>query len=119
MNVYFAGKSPIKDFVANQDAIITLVDIAGGFQPVARPAFGMTKGGGEIPWYVFELPVIVVGTKQPFVLADIPQARTYINTYDTLDSTLDALVGKLMKGADAFTGQDPVDSYCGIWDTRL
>ena len=73
MNVYFAGKSPIKDFVANQDAIITLVDIAGGFQPVARPAFGMTKGGGEIPWYVFELPVIVVGTKQPFVLADIPQ----------------------------------------------
>nr|WP_302140495.1 glycoside hydrolase family 3 N-terminal domain-containing protein [uncultured Schaedlerella sp.] len=119
VNVYFAGKSPIKDFVANQDAIITLVDIAGGFQPVARPAFGMTKGGGEIPWYVFELPVIVVGTKQPFVLADIPQARTYINTYDTLDSTLDVLVGKLMKGADAFTGQDPVDSYCGIWDTRL
>ena len=119
VNVYFAGKSPIKDFVANQDAIITLVDIAGGFQPVARPAFGMTKGGGEIPWYVVELPVIVVGTKQPFVLADIPQARTYINTYDTLDSTLDALVGKLMKGADAFTGQDPVDSYCGIWDTRL
>ena len=119
VNVYFAGKSPIKDFVANQDAIITLVDIAGGFQPVARPAFGMTKGGGEIPWYVFELPVIVVGTKQPFVLADIPQARTYINTYDTLDSTLDALVGKLMKGADAFTGQDPVESYCGIWDTRL
>ncbi len=119
VNVYFAGKSPIKDFVANQDAIITLVDIAGGFQPVARPAFGMTKGGGEIPWYVFELPVIVVGTKQPFVLADIPQARTYINTYDTLDSTLDALVGKLMKGADAFTGQDPVDSYCGIWDTKI
>ena len=119
LNLYFAGKSAIKDFVGNQDLIITLVDIAGGFQPVARPAFGMTKGGGEIPWYVFELPVIVVGTKQPFVLADIPQARTYINTYDTLDSTFDALTEKLMKGADAFTGQDPVDSYCGIWDTRI
>lgn len=119
LNLYFAGKSAVKDFVGNQDLIITLVDIAGGFQPVARPAFGMTKGGGEIPWYVFELPVIVVGTKQPFVLADIPQARTYINTYDVLDSTLDALVEKLMKGADAFNGQDPVDSYCGIWDTRI
>ncbi len=119
LNLYFAGKSAIKDFVGNQDLIITLVDIAGGFQPVARPAFGMTKGGGEIPWYAFELPVIVVGTKQPFVLADIPQARTYINTYDTLDSTFDALTEKLMKGADAFTGQDPVDSYCGIWDTRI
>ena len=119
LNIYFAGKSAIKDFVGAQDLIITLVDIAGGFQPVARPAFGMTKGGGEIPWYVHELPVIVVGTQQPFVLADIPQARTYINTYDSLDSTLDALVEKLMSGAEAFTGQDPVDAFCGVWDTRL
>ena len=119
LNLYFAGKDTIKDFTAKQDLIITLVDIAGGFQPVARPSFGMTKGGGEIPWYVHELPVIVIGTKQPFVLADIPQARTYINTYDVLDSTFDALVEKLMKGAEAFVGQDPVDSYCGVWDTRL
>ncbi len=119
INLYFAGKDTIRDFVAKQDLIITMVDIAGGFQPVARPAFGMTKGGGEIPWYVHELPVIVVGTKQPFVLADIPQARTYINTYDSLDSTFDSLVEKLMVGAEAFVGQDPVDSYCGVWDTRL
>lgn len=119
INLYFAGKDAIKDFVSKQDLIITLVDIPGGFQPVARPAFGMTKGGGEIPWYVHELPVIVISTKQPFVLADIPQARTYINTYDVLDTTFDALIDKLMTGADAFVGQDPVDSYCGVWDTRL
>lgn len=119
INLYFAGKDTIKDFVSKQDLIITLVDIAGGFQPVARPSFGMTKGGGEIPWYVHELPVIVIGTKQPFVLADIPQARTYINTYDVLDSTFDALVDKLTTGAEAFVGQDPVDSFCGVWDTRL
>ncbi len=116
---YFAGKTPIKEFRENQDLIITLVDIAGGFQPVARPAFGMTKGGGEIPWYVFELPVVVISTQQPFVLADIPQARTYINTYDSSDSTLDALVEKLMAGEAAFVGQDPVDSYCGLFDTRI
>ena len=118
-NAYFAGKTPIKEFRENQDLIITLVDIAGGFQPVARPAFGMTKGGGEIPWYVFELPVVVVSTQQPFVLADIPQARTYINTYDNSDSTLDALVEKMMTGEEAFAGQDPVDSYCGLFDTRI
>ena len=117
--MYFAGKTPIKEFRENQDLIITLVDIAGGFQPVARPAFGMTKGGGEIPWYVFELPVVVVGTGHPFVLADIPQARTYINTYDSKEGTLDALVEKLMAGENAFTGKDPVDSFCGIFDTRI
>lgn len=119
LNMYFAGKTPIKEFRENQDLIITVVDIAGGFQPVARPAFGMTKGGGEIPWYVFELPVVVIGTGHPFVLADIPQARTYINTYDGKDGTLDALVEKLMAGEGAFTGKDPVDSYCGIFDTRI
>lgn len=119
LNMYFAGKSAIADFVAGQDLVITLVDIAGGFQPVARPAYAMTKGGGEIPWYVFELPVVVIGTQQPFVLADIPQARTYINTYDAEDSTLEALVEKLMSGKDAFTGTDPVDSYCGLFDTHL
>lgn len=99
--MYFAGKTPIKEFVENQDLIITLVDIAGGFQPVARPGFGMSKGGGEIPWYVHELPVIVIGCGQPFVLADIPQARTYINTYDSADQTFDALIEKLMSGSDA------------------
>mgnify|MGYP000359045524 CR=1 FL=1 len=112
--MYFAGKTPIKDFVENQDLIITLVDIAGGFQPVARPGFGMSKGGGEIPWYVHELPVIVIGCGQPFVLADIPQARTYINTYDSADQTFDALIEKLMSGSDAFIGEDPVDADCGI-----
>ena len=53
------------------------------------------------------------------MLAVITQARTYINTYDVLDTTFDALIDKLMTGADAFVGQDPVDSYCGVWDTRL
>ena len=118
INMYFAGKTPIKEFVEKQDLIITLVDIAGGFQPVARPGFGMSKGGGEIPWYVHELPVIVIGCGQPFVLADIPQARTYINTYDSADQTFDALIEKLMSGSDAFIGEDPVDAYCGLWDTH-
>lgn len=118
-NAYFAGKTPISEFVDNQDLIITLVDIPGGFQPVARPGFGMTKGGGEIPWYVHELPVLVVSTQQPFVLADIPQARTYINAYDSQDQTFDALIDKLMEGKDAFKGIDPIDAFCGMWDTRL
>ena len=119
LNLYFAGKTPIKEFRENQDLIITLVDIAGGFQPVARPAFGMTKGGGEIPWYVFELPVVVVSVQYPFVLADIPQARTYINAYDSKPVTLDALVDKLMTGEGAFKGKDPVGAFCGLFDTQL
>lgn len=114
INLYFAGKNAIADFVKDMDLVITLCDVSSG-----RPSFGLSKGGGEIPWYVFELPVVVVGCGQPTMLADIPQARTYINTYDGKDSTLDALVEKLMVGEDAFTGIDPIDSFCGLFDARL
>lgn len=114
LNLYFAGKNSIADFTKDMDLVITLCDVS-----IGRPAFGMSKGGGEIPWYVFEIPVVVVGCGQPTMLADIPQARTYINTYDAKDSTLDALVENLMKGRESFLGQDPIDSFCGLYDTRL
>ncbi|MDO4321313.1 MAG: glycoside hydrolase family 3 N-terminal domain-containing protein [Lachnospiraceae bacterium] len=114
LNVYFAGKNAISDFVKDMDLVITLCDVSSG-----RPVFGMSKGGGEIPWYVYEVPVVVVGCGQPTMLADIPQARTYINTYDSKSHTFDALVEKLMEGPEAFAGIDPIDSYCGLFDAHL
>ena len=114
INMYFAGKNAIADFVSGMDLVITLCDVPSG-----RPCFGMSKGGGEIPWYVFEVPVIVIGCGQPTMLADIPQARTYINTYDAKEATFDALVEALMSGTEEFRGTDPIDSFCGLFDTRL
>ena len=114
INLYFAGKNAIKDFVSEQDLIITLCDVMSG-----RPSFGMSKGGGEIPWYVFETPVVAISVNAPTMLADIPQVRTYINAYDSKPSTLDALVDNLLTGPEAFKGQDPIDSFCGMWDTKI
>lgn len=114
LNLYFAGKNSIADFVSAQDLVITLFDVN-----VGRPSFGMSKGGGEIPWYVFELPVIAVSVNAPTMLADVPQVRTYINAYDSKPHTLDLLVSKLMSGASSFTGKDPIDSFCGIPDTQI
>ncbi|MGN0406533.1 MAG: glycoside hydrolase family 3 protein [Bariatricus sp.] len=114
VNEFFAGKSAISDFTAQMDLVITVCDVASG-----RPNFGLSKGGGEIPWYVFEVPVIVLGCGSPVMLADIPQARTYINLYDAKEDTLDALADKLMEGPASFLGKDPVDSFCGQFDTRL
>lgn len=114
LNLYFAGKNAISDFTSGQDVIISLYDVMTG-----RPAFGMSKGGGEIPWYVFEQDVIGISVNAPTMLADVPMLRTYINAYDSADSTLDALVDALMEGPDAFKGKDPIDSFCGLWDTGL
>ncbi len=114
LNLYFAGKNAIEDFKSEQDLVITLCDVANG-----RPSFGMSKGGGEIPWYVFELPVVAISVNAPTMLADIPQVRTYINAYDSKPSTMDALVNNLLEGPEAFKGKDPIDSFCGLWDTKI
>ncbi len=114
LNVYFAGKNAISEFTAGQDIVITLFNVANG-----HPAFGMSKGGGEIPWYVHELPVVGISVNKPTMLADCPMLRTYINTYDSNDDTMDALVDALLTGPEAFKGQDPIDSYCGMWDTHM
>ena len=112
LNLYFAGKNAISDFVAGQDLVITLFDVMNG-----HPAFSIAKGGGEIPWYVHEIPVIGISVGKPTMLADCPTLRTYINAYDSNDDTVEALVDALVSGD--FRGKDPIDSFCGMWDTRI
>ena len=112
LNVYFAGKHAVADFVAEQDLVISLFDVMNG-----HPSFGISKGGGEIPWYVHELPVVGISVNKPTILADCPMLRTYINAYDSNDDTMDAIVDALLTGD--FRGIDPIDSFCGMWDTRI
>ena len=114
INMYFAGKNAIEEFKAGQDLVISLSNIMTG-----RPSFGISKGGGEIPWYVFELPVIGISVNLPTMLADMPMLRTYINAYDSESSTMEKLVDKLMAGPDAFKGKDPIDSFCGLFDAKI
>lgn len=44
LDMYFAGKNAISDFVSGMDMVITFFDVANG-----HPSFGVSKGGGEIP----------------------------------------------------------------------
>ncbi len=118
MAAYFAGKSAVADFVGKYDLVLTVANVFGAGSTVERVGWGFSKGGGEIPWYVHELPVVVVSLRSPFLLADVPQAKTYINTYDSTPATLDALLEKLL-GRSEFVGVDPVDAFCGMWDTKL
>ena len=115
-NVY-ASKRPIAEITDNYDLIINLVDVNSGgtTQRIIWPA---AKGTPDQPFYVHEIPTIVVSVQHPFALADMPQVATYINAYDGLPVTLEALVAKLA-GESAFTGVSPVDAYCGLVDTRI
>jgi beta-N-acetylhexosaminidase len=115
-NVY-GNKTPIRSITDNYDVIIQVAHIID-HGTVQRISWSISKGTPDIPWYVHELPTIFVSLFCPFHLADVPQVKTYINCYDKNNSTLVALVDKLV-GRSAFTGVSTVDPFCGMEDTRL
>lgn len=114
MNVY-AQKRPISELTDKYDLIINIASVPPGV--VQRINWTSSKGTPDIPFYVNEIPTIFVSTDCPFLLADVPQVKTYINAYDSKEYTLSALVDKFM-GRSEFKGVSPVDAFCGLMDTR-
>jgi beta-N-acetylhexosaminidase len=115
-NVY-AQKRPITELTDHYDLIINIANVnhGGTVQRIVWPA---SKGTPDIPFYIHEVPTIFVSVQCPYHLADVPQVKTYINTYDGKKQTLEQLVEKLM-GRSEFKGVSPVDAFCGFVDTRI
>lgn len=112
----YAAKRPIAQLVDKYDLIINVANVNSNVtQRIVWPA---SKGTPDIPFYVHEVPTIFVSVQCPFHLADVPQVKTYINTYDGRKQTLEALVEKLT-GQAKFIGVSPVDVYCGLKDTII
>ena len=112
----YAAKAPITSITDKYDLIIQVAFVMNMFGTVNRIGWKMSKGTPDIPWYVHEVPTIFISLSSPFHLADVPQVKTYINTYDKNEHTLEALVEKLV-GRSEFKGVDPV-ILCGLPDTR-
>ena len=72
----------------------------------------------EIPRFVNEEATVFVSLANPYHLQDVPRARTFINAYTPTRAVIAAVVEKLC-GESAFTGKNPVDPFCGLFDTRL
>lgn len=74
--------------------------------------------GANCPHYIHDVPTVFISVENPYHLLDVPSIKTFINTYNSNDNVLDALVEKLM-GRSPFKGKSPVDPFCGKWDTHL
>ena len=68
--------------------------------------------GDDAPWFVSEIPVLMISTAYPFHLFDAPMVRTYINSYSGNDVFIQATMDKIM-GRSVFKGVSPVDALCG------
>ena len=72
-------------------------------------AFGL---GDDAPWFVSEVPALMISTAYPYHLFDAPMLKTYINAYAGTTDYQRAVMDRLM-GRSAFTGKSPVDPFCG------
>lgn len=59
-----------------------------------------------------EIPTLLISFGQPYYLYDAPNFATYINAYASLPEVQTALVERLV-GDAPFTGNSPVDAFCG------
>lgn len=113
----YAGKSAIADLTDNYDMVLSVANVNGIGQAVERPYWPGTKGTLDMPWYVHELPTILVSTASPNMLPDMPQVKTYINAYDDHDFNLDIVLDKL-EGKSEFRGTPNTEMF-PFPDTRI
>lgn len=110
--------TPFSAVTEKYDLIIYLVSKATkSNQTVVRIEWAFPMGANA-PVYMTSVPTIFISVENPYHLIDVPRVRTYINTYNSSGYVLEALVEKLT-GRSPFTGQSPVDPFCGLWDARL
>lgn len=73
---------------------------------------------GDIPNYVREIPTMAISFGSPYLLLDMAMISTYVNAYSESEFTREAVFKKIT-GQSEFKGKNPVDPFCGLWDTRL
>jgi beta-N-acetylhexosaminidase len=109
---------PYKAITDNYDLIVYLANIATrSNQTTVRIEWAMPMGA-NVPVFMSSVPTIFVSVENPYHLLDAPRVRTFINTYCSSDTVLNAVIEKLM-GRSEFKGKSPVDPFCGKWDTKL
>ena len=78
-------------------------------------AFGL---GDDAPWFVSEVPAMMISTAYPYHLFDAPMMKTYINAYAGTADYQSAVMDRIM-GRQPFTGQNPADPFCGREELTL
>jgi beta-N-acetylhexosaminidase len=74
--------------------------------------------GANVPIFINSVPTVFISVENPYHLLDVPRVKTFINTYASTDTVMEALIEKLT-GRSEFKGVSPVDAFCGLWDARL
>ncbi len=104
--------------VDKYDLILYLCNLATKSNQTTVRIEWLNPMGVNVPRFVKSVPTVFVSTENPYQLLDVLMVKTYINTYGMNDYTVKYLVEKLL-GRSEFKAKEPVDAFCGRWDTRI
>ena len=116
-DLQYIGTS-VKSLQERFDLILYFANIkTSGSDTVARIRW---EGPGALnsTRYIYDIPTVFVSVDNPYHLLDAPKVKTFINGYTPSPYVVDAVVEKLV-GESEFKGVNPVDPFCGLWNTKL
>ena len=111
-----AKKGKIEEFKKQYDCVLLILNIQG----FAQYNTMRIKWDEPVkqPWYMSELPTVVVSLSNTNNLIDVPMARCYINSYMDHHESFAAALEKMM-GKSEFKGRYNENVFCGRWETRF
>jgi len=115
---YEGMMQPFSEVTEKYDLMLYVANLATRSNQTTIRIEWVMPFGANVPIYMESVPTIFVSLENPYHLLDVPRVKTFINTYASTDTILEALMDKLT-GRSTFKGTSPVDAFCGMWDTRL
>ncbi len=111
-----AKKGKMEDFKKEYDLVLLVLNVQGfaQFNTMRVKWDEPTKQ----PWYMSEVPTVVVSLSYPNCMIDVPMARCYVNSYMAHHESFAATLEKLM-GKSEFKGRYDENVFCGRWETRF
>lgn len=109
---------PTRETEEKYDAILYLANLSTKSNQTTVRIEWQQPMGANAPHFIESIPTIFISVENPYHLLDVPRVKTYINAYHSSDAVLTGLMDKLL-GRSEFCGINPVDPFCGKWDTRL
>ncbi len=110
-------KAPVEELTAQFDLVLYFANIKTASNQTTVRINWLAPMGVDVPWFVEEIPTMFISIANPYHLQDVPMIKTYINAYTANEFNPKIIVEKLV-GKSPFKGINPIDPFCGYWDTK-
>lgn len=103
----------IRTFKEKYDLVIYVANIENASnQTTARINWHTLFGlGNNLPWFVKEVPTMLVSFGNPYHYFDVPMIPTIVNAYCNYEHFIQEAVAKIT-GKSSFKGTSPIDPLC-------